>query len=357
VLLGETESPPLAGSTRIPPEHYDALTEAVNSRDAEASTKIGADARLATLRDRLTEACLVDELKDALFEDVPIQDRQIALERFLHLIASAEDSVSKTPFLSLRYHFFLRALEGAFVSYRPTKRVRLTRGAAGQLGGENGSTWFEVALCRECGQHYFVGQREDGYLREALRDLGTHEFKVFFFRPLEMDERGEDSIRRARLCVVCGAISRNGTKPGNPCCGHNDWIEVVEDEVRERAEDQLRKCGHCGYIGADPVREIVHGNDGSNAVVATVLHQLLPEDRRKVLGFVDGRQEAAFFAWYLGNSYEALVRRNLILASLRALAEDGHRDVSLSDLAERLRSLLRQKGVSLPSASELAASK
>ena len=34
---------------------------------------------------------------------------------------------------------------------------------------ENGSTAepLEIALCRECGQHYYVGRERDGKLREA----------------------------------------------------------------------------------------------------------------------------------------------------------------------------------------------
>jgi hypothetical protein len=48
-------------------------------------------------------------------------------------------------------------------------------------------------------------------------------------------------------------------------------------------------------------------------VIATTLHRNLPNERKKVLAFADGRQEAAFFAWYLQDSYKDILSRNLVL--------------------------------------------
>ena len=79
----------------------------------------------------------------------------------------------------------------------------------------------------------------------------------------------------------------------------------------------------------------MHGSDGPNSVIATALHELLPEDRRKVLAFADSRQEAAFFAWYAEDSYEKLRDRNLILKAIMSepVAEEG---LSIDDLRNRL---------------------
>ena len=106
---------------------------------------------------------------------------------------------------------------------------------------------------------------------------------------------------------------------------------------KERA-DQLKQCETCGYqrggIG-DPVQEIVHGSDGPNAVIATALHELLPEKRRKVLAFADSRQEAAFFAWYAENSYVKLRDRNLMLRAMKA-GQIDLKGLSIDDLKNRL---------------------
>lgn len=299
---------------------------------------LSADHRLAKLRTILDTPRLANDVRDAVFDEVPEDRREEVLEAYLHLVTSARDPESDAPLLTLRYHLFLRALEGAFVRYWPDKRVSLTRAGGGDVsieGKGDGGSWFEVALCRECGQHYFVGRREGGFLREALRDYGNDDFRVSFFRPVEFSE-GDDDAKRARLCVICGALSGSSQRPGDPACGHGVVIDVVEESVRDASEDQMRTCGACEYRGPDPVREIVHGTDGPNAVVATALHRLLPEDRRKVLGFVDGRQEAAFFAVYLERSYQSILGRSLLFATAQSLAKEGYREVSLGSLAARL---------------------
>jgi len=382
VILEKVANVPTTGSVQIQAEEYSTLSKAIASDHAAADTALRdlasrhgvplsdaasiperlydlfrADTRLSRLRELLSSPQQVETVKNALFAELAPENREEALEHFLGLVTSGQDPASGAPLLGLRYHLFLRALEGAFVSCWPTKRVSLARAAEEDPTADTGARGvaFEVALCRECGQHYFVGRREEGYLREALRDYGNDEFSVSFFRPISGGDVGEDGTKVSRLCVRCGAISRPTHKPTNPSCGHDCAIDVVEERLRDAAEDQMRTCGACGYRGPDPVREIVHGNDGPNAVVATAVHRCLPKDRRKVLGFVDGRQDAAFFAWYLQRSYESVLARNLLLASARALAQEGYRDVSLRTLAARVKMTMREHGVIAASADDLEA--
>lgn len=384
VILETVAEVSTGGSVHIGAEEYTTLSMAIDSAPTDAETALqdltsrhgvslidassvaerlyhllATDSRLSQLRELLSTPRDVETVANMLFEELAPEARDQALEHFLHLVTSAQDPASAAPLLGLRYHLFLRALEGAFVSYWPTKGVRLARAVNDDPTADTGtsSASFEVALCRECGQHYFVGRRENGYLREALRDYGNDEFSVSFFRPISAVEVEEDGTNLSRLCVVCGAISRPAPRPADPPCGHGSAIDVLEERLRDAAEDQMRTCGACGYRGPDPVREIVHGNDGPNAVVATAVHRCLPKDRRKVLGFVDGRQDAAFFAWYLERSYELVLARNLMLTSARALAQEGYREVSLGTLAARVRKTMREHGVIPASADDLEALK
>jgi hypothetical protein len=384
VLEKVAEDPPAGGSSRTSAEEHSTLSRAIDSDPAKAETALrdsasrhgvslsgastvpeqlyhllAVDSRLSQLRKLLGAPREVETIKNTLFEELVPEGRDQALEYFLGLLTSAQDPASAAPLLGLRYHLFLRALEGAFVSYWPTKRIWLARVADKEPTADTGTSGvaFEVALCRECGQHYFVGRREEGYLREALRDYGNDEFSVSFFRPIIGGSVGEEGTNLSRLCMRCGAISRPSHRPTDPSCSHGSGIDVIEERLRDAAEDQMRTCGACGYRGPDPVREIVHGNDGPNAVVATAVHRYLPKDRRKVLGFVDGRQDAAFFAWYLQRSYESVLARNLLLRSARSLAQDGYLGVSLRTLAGRARMTMREHGVILPSADDLEALK
>jgi len=235
---------------------------------------------------------------------------------------SEQASEDKRP---QRYHAFLRALEGAFLVHRKgADAVVLNRKSV----MEDGSTAepLEVALCRECGQHYYVGREKDKKLKEAVRDPSQSNFGVDYYLPLE------DGATHV-LCRCCGALSISGLT-----CDCGAAIRVKKCESHQSDADQLKQCETCGYqrggIG-DPVQEIVHGSDGPNAVIATALHELLPESRRKVLAFADSRQEAAFFAWYAEDSYEKVRDRNFILRAINA-GPAGEEGLSIDDLRNRL---------------------
>ena len=234
---------------------------------------------------------------------------------------SQEDKRSETP---RRYHAFLRALEGAFLLYKDSvDTVVLNRSSDGTTGMP-----LEIALCQECGQHYYVGKEHGGKLMEANRDPSHPNFGVNYYLP---KEDGNET-----LCRRCGVLSKS-----NLICECEDssaWISVKKCESHSEHPDQLKECDVCGYrrggIG-DPVREIVHGSDGPNTVIATALHELLPKERRKILAFADSRQEAAFFAWYAEDSYGKLRDRNFMYQSIASeeVAENG---LSIDDFRNRL---------------------
>ena len=203
-----------------------------------------------------------------------------------------------------RFHVFARALEGAFLIHEAGKdSIILNRK---KMQAEP----LEIALCRECGQHYYVGRAHGSKLREAVRDPSQSDFGVEYYLPLETDVDGGTH----HLCRRCGNLSRSA-----PLCECSAAVSVKKCVSHKEYPDRLNQCEACGYqrggIG-DPVQEIVHGSDGPNAVIATALHELLPEDGRKVLAFADSRQDAAFFAWYAEDSYLKLRDRNQMLCAL-----------------------------------------
>lgn len=88
-------------------------------------------------------------------------------------------------------------------------------------------------------------------------------------------------------------------------------------------------------------------------MIATTLYQILPETRKKVLAFVDGRQEAAFFAWYLEDSYKNILSRNLLLKVIQELSPHTYQGASLRELATGVRDLFREKKTFPPSTGNL----
>jgi hypothetical protein len=331
--------------------------------DAEDETTLAArlllaDSRATRLRQLVTEAPdEVESIADKTFDDLPRSDRIPALSNLVALLLrlrdpGSEDPASAAPLLSARYHLFLRSLEGAFLSFLPDKRILLDRRAADHGG------MFETGLCRECGQHYIVGRiTRDDRLVEAVRDPGRPDFGATFFLPTDgqaagdEDDEGEDqgSTENYRLCVRCGEIRRC---PDQTKCNHGKSILLQRQAGAEEREDQIPRCAVCGYQAPDPVREVVHGTDGPHAVIATTLYQSLPESRRKVLAFADGRQEAAFFAWYLEDSYKDILGRNLLLKVVQEQAAHSQEGSSPRDSATGLRDIYRRKNVFPPAMSD-----
>ncbi len=381
VVLSEPEplrEPEPSSAVFLQPEEYTALEEALEKEENKAvQVRVGRellrDKRTARLRRELSKGPQeVEVLAKRLFPELPPKEQEAALGRLLRLLVRARNPETDTPLLSVRYHLFLRSLEGAFVRYLPEKRVLLER-AEGQDSEEG--TIFEVALCRECGQHYLVGQLQEGRWAEAVRDPSREDFAVCYLRPLEDEDeeaeveeedelevsptkknKGEQDLRL--LCIRCGALGGPHLTP--PPCNHSeaDLLKVAlepshDDEARA---DQLKRCSACGYTasGRDPVSEVVYGGEGPHAVIATTLHRQLPPKRRRVLAFADGRQDAAFFAWYLEGSYKDILARSLLLEAARRLAPvAGAEGLSLSDLATELRPLLKRYRVLPAGASEL----
>lgn len=377
VILGETESIPDLGTVDLSPNDYQAIREALvlgsNPKlfeiahcfgltipeGLDIANSVGSllqnDRRSTKLRQVITtQPKEVAELADDIFSDLSKEKRIGALCELVELLIKAYDPSSNAPLLSARYHLFLRSLEGAFLSYFPQKRLFLERRSQDEKGAV-----FEIALCRECGQHYLVGRFISGRLQEAIRDPGHPDFGATFFRPIE--DEGEESYEEDtgtertifRLCIECGAMAQVNQRHNELSCGHTNTILVEQQEDAEEKEDQVPRCGACGYRAPDPVREVIHGTDGPHAVIATTLYQRLPKERRKVLAFADGRQEAAFFAWYLENSYKDILNRNLILKAVNKLNQHTNEGLSLNELATALRDIYRENSIFPPAMGDL----
>ncbi len=282
-----------------------------------------------------------DRLKHALQEPKTVE--ALALELFPEAngggseglaIAALERALGKGE-LRIRYHLFIRALEGAFLQLWPRRQLAITKGAPAST--TDSGPWFELALCRECGQHYYVGREQNGRLLEPDRDRSSPDFGVEYFLPLPQNEGLPDHAEGRYLCGHCAAIWRVGAAPA---CPHPDPARVARFAPSATHEDRLSKCAACGYSGPDPVREVVHGADAPNSAIATALFQNLPEGRRKILAFADGRQEAAFFAWFAEHSYTGLLEKNLLVRA----AKNARLPSSPATIVDHLAPLLSATG-------------
>ena len=196
VVFGITEEVLPGGNYELQVEDYEKLLSAINSGSQDLLSGYSAfydeamggdikkvagnilknDLRATQLRQIATEHVMdFVEIGKRIFPDLDEDSRINALSLLVELLMKARDPVTGRPLLSARYHFFIRSLEGAYLSLYPVNKVSLDR-----FGNPDEGKLFEVALCRECGQHYLVGQIRENRLEEAIRDPGGLEYGVTF---------------------------------------------------------------------------------------------------------------------------------------------------------------------------------
>ncbi|MBB0993192.1 DEAD/DEAH box helicase [Dietzia sp. SLG510A3-3B2-2] len=232
------------------------------------------------------------------------------------------------PVLSARYHFFVRATEGAFTCLSPSgPHVQLARHEECPVCD---AATFEFATCTSCGTVYLAGEidRESDRLvpvsGRAMRAqwfalLDTDDVTVDEDDDLLEDGAAESNPRLNYLCTGCGHVSDTATLACRRDCGKGEIRPITSLQISKAG---LSTCNHCGARKANLVRRLDLGNDAPSAVVTTSLYQQLPVARdasrdyvgegRKLLMFSDSRQAAAYAAPYLDTSYSRLMQRRLL---------------------------------------------
>ena len=288
-----------------------------------------------------------------LAEDLILDDND-PIEKLVALVdlanqAKADDE--SQALLPARYHLFVRAIEGAYLSLSGEKRLYLERHESVTEDGKKYPV-FEVAGCRQCGATYLVGKREPDADKTILKQAPAHEEDPDYYLLVEDEIEGtatneddevgfpelsssSDSFDEYRLCGTCGAISPVGSLlPLCECDDGNRYIvlEIKKSSSKRQGVFLCRACGRRNPHGI--VWRFLVGAEAAGSVLATALYQNLggreedggDEDdplSPKLLVFSDSRQDAAFFAPYLNRTHDRILRRSMILETLRRHNEDA----------------------------------
>ncbi|NMA94728.1 MAG: DEAD/DEAH box helicase [Clostridiales bacterium] len=273
------------------------------------------------------------------------------------------------PLLPARYHTFVRAIEGAYIRLLPDTKVYIEKVETEKIAGEKYCI-FESATCQQCKRLYLVGKREEEngimYLRQSTQDM--HNIQYFLIMSnisINNDFNEDDEVnfpeitKRSRklttytLCAKCGAIERENYI-GQTCnCKNTEYIKVIE--VSTNQDGRACSCPACGRINPRGViRRFLVGGDAAASVIGTVLYQEikpkenksiadneeellgdewnpgpaihkienLKKQSRKLLIFSDSRQDAAFFAPFFNQTHDQILRRRLIIKTLKKYTEE-----------------------------------
>ncbi len=314
----------------------------------------------------------LDSLSTDLFGEGQMAQKQ--LTALIDVCVRARRRSSGAPLVPARYHFLIRALEGAFVcvnrGHPPTKpRLllachRVCPGCA-TVGVE--SRMFEYGTCRRCRAGYLVGTTsyaEDTDLNvfEPAWDFQSDLTYLSVGQELHAEDEDEAAtvddedaavdVDQRELCTSCGTLAEG---PKTAChCDPLRKIQVVVAHSTQKGKP-LRRCIVCsGRSNAPIVIRSLTGQDAPVAVIATALYQVLPhaqDDRierkigqgRKLLSFSDSRQDAAFFAPYLDRTYAHAIERRMIWEVVHNLSTEE--DPRFEDLVIPIRKLAENSRV------------
>ncbi|WP_306306475.1 DEAD/DEAH box helicase [Nocardia vinacea] len=258
--------------------------------------------------------------------------------------------------LSARYHLFVRATEGAFVSFTDSEPTVLL--GRHEIDPVTGRAVFEFGTCQRCGAVHLAGQPEfDGgreFFRPAKRDSRVKWLVLTDSDGADLtdeddatldEDTGTDRDTGIRsLCSGCGKLDGGAASCGLECPG-GPVLRVREHPVAQRI---MSKCTECGARARQVIRRLRTDTNAAPAVIATALYQNLPpaDDEtaenvgggRKLLMFSDSRQAAAFAAPYLAETYGRMLERRY-LAEVLALPKNAGDQLCPEDLAEGAREI------------------
>lgn len=312
---------------------------------------LGQNERLVNLRSLLSDKPrLMSEIASQIFPDT--QDKVNALVALVNLAVRAKPGEDSASLLPARYHVFTRALEGAFLclneqAHSENGKPRLFLKRADQCP-HCGSRVFEIQVCSRCGEIYYVPSGKHTYNRPPFVYLRTGSNSVVHDED-EFVINGQELVEEAPSKEIIEYLDISDSKQS----GANSASVPVRKVDLSGA---THRCETCGSRGSGVIRDVSVGQDAPVSVLATALYQTLPAQQgneqlylpgegRKLLVFSDSRQNAAFFAPYLSQSYEKILWRRLIVKSL--LEDEDGRDglLRLNDLPRRLQRRAEEAGV------------
>ena len=299
-------------------------------------------------------------------------DKREDVEKLVALIdigAKAKKSGDGIGLIPARYHFFVRAIEGAYIKFFPQKEIFLERREEILEKGMKQKV-FEIGICRQCGSIYLVGETTNEGdqtifgqpAKNSIKEPGKLEYYLVLDKADlggatdedELVESGKEDAGTGeeiyKLCTSCGAIDRENSLFAMCHCDPANYIRVLKVKSKDGVVYRCPACKKQSSSGI--VRRFLVGNDASASVLATTLYQNIAPKKmgmendksrtdydewageeieneegrqkrisygggRQLLIFSDNRQDAAFFAPYLNRTYSRIIRRKLILETLR----------------------------------------
>lgn len=318
----------------------------------------------------------LQDVANELFSNSYISSKE-KVQMLINLVdvaVQAKGEEEEAPLIPARYHTFVKALEGAYISLWPQKEVFLNRKIWRDIAPKQKVAVFELANCQRCGQEYLVGKANDNSQLVQVSNyinLETMKPQHLEYYMLSSDpytsEFDEDNMiieeitpancEQYELCICCGFLELANKVRKTKCCEHMQRKIVWKVKAKQNS---INTCYQCGAHSRNIVKRFLTADDPTTEVLARSLYQQIPaqkheasviqylpkeeeldddwafevvheagnqnanieyseETGRKLLIFSDSRREAAFFATFMDIKYHQYLWRKLIIDAVREI--------------------------------------
>ncbi len=291
---------------------------------------------------------------DSVYEAMHEINRNISEQEFIDLInlvtlAKKEDN----NLYDIKYHFFIRTLEGAFVSLSPNPKLKISnRQTIDDLWA------FEIGVCKYCNSMYIIGKEYENHLFRSELDFDENyqnfdDLKVDFYLLKEhvcnsLNDEDLSNFEEHTVCSKCGYIYQNNHYGHSKCnCGEEYKVALLKvTEDISSTKTNLISCNICGKTSKKTgvINSFKLGKDQSTALIAQILLKSMDlfkkdagavatdpknpfapftkkteaKNNKQFLAFSDSRQQASFFALFFQENQNKFLRKALILNNLKS---------------------------------------
>ena len=279
------------------------------------------------------------------------------ISAFVEVASRASKNGSKL--FDSRYHMFLRATEGVFITLAPHKDLFLNRKDKVFVDNEEYKV-FEAVTCTQCHSIYLIGFIENDHLvQKSNRD--SNEIKEAFylgetFNDTDEDDTLEESkleVEQYELCPHCGFI-RSSKVVHKKCCNHDekDFVKLIKVKSTNSKDPRVTKCICCENVNRLGIlRGFFSGQEATTSVIGTSLFEELPSHEKRItvkeveddgfdieddgeseeivskakqfIAFSDSRQAAAYFSSYFSLSYDSILYGRMIKNEMDKISTDS----------------------------------
>ncbi|WP_225843868.1 protein kinase domain-containing protein [Streptomyces albus] len=383
LIRGTEEAPATvpAERLRVPtaPRSYEALTKDPLARWVES--RFGLEREDGTGRLRRCAPSTVEEAAAELATRTEVAEETVreAIRSTLEAGAQAKHPVTGRPLFAFRLHQFLSKGDTVFTTLEDPLTRPLTRTYQLEHPGSDGKPLFPLAFCRECGQEYVTVWR-------------TEEGGTFRYEPRR--DTFASGGREGEGYLYVGMPGEDYEWPADPQKAVDDrrlpesWLEpdaqgvtVVKKSYRARVPKRVIVdpygnesgeglvaafipapflfCVHCQVSyeqtrGRDFAKLATLDQEGRSSatslISASIMKSLraVPEDSldkeaRKLLTFVDNRQDASLQAGHFNDFVQVTQLRGALYQAVLGAGEEGLRHDDLAEAVTEVMGLTPQE--------------